>query len=147
MIMDSQFMDMGENHLHLLDQINNPALRFFLGAYRTSPCQSLYAETNELSLNLRRKKLFMNNTLKLKSNSNNPTYISIVNQEFAEKFTSKPKSTPHFGLRIKQLFSSPSIHFISVTPFWKYNKPFGLFDIKINNDKSSTTSEFFLTNM
>ena len=54
-----------KSYLQVLDPIHNQALRLCLGAYHTSPCQSLYAETNELSLNLRRKKLSMNYTLKL----------------------------------------------------------------------------------
>ena len=74
-----------KSYLQVLDSIHNQALRLCLGAYRTSPCQNLYAETNEISLNLRRKKLFMNYTLKLKSNPNNPSHISVFNQEFAAK--------------------------------------------------------------
>ena len=51
-----------------------------------------------------------------------------------------------------QLISSASIELkhvitrsISVTPPWKYNIPFFLFDINIDNDKSSTSPEFVLT--
>ena len=64
-----------KSYLQVLDPIYNQALRLCLGAYRTSPCQSLYAETNELSLILRRKKLSMNYSIKLKSDPNNRTYI------------------------------------------------------------------------
>ena len=98
-----------KSYLQVLDPIYNQVLRLCLVAYRTSPCQSLYAETNELSLNLRMKELSVNDTLKLKSNSNNPTYISIFNQQFSSKCTSKHKAIPPFGLCIQQLFSSASI--------------------------------------
>ena len=95
----------------------------------------------------------MSYILKLKSNPNNSTYISVFNQQFSAKFTSKPKaSKPSFGIRKQQLFSSVSIelehviiHSISVTTPWKYNIPVVLFDIPINSDKSSTTPEYFLT--
>ena len=70
-----------KSYLQALDPIHNQALRLCLGAYRTSPCQSLYAEINKLSLNLRRKMLSVNYTLKLKSNPNNSTYISVFNQQ------------------------------------------------------------------
>ena len=49
----------------------------------------------------------MNYTLNLKSNPNNPTYISVFNQQLAAQFTSKPKA--RFGVRMQQLFSSASI--------------------------------------
>ena len=53
---------------------------------------------------------------------------------------------------MQQLFSSASIELEhvktrsnSVTPPWKYNVPYVLFDVNINNNKSSTTPELFLT--
>ena len=98
-----------KSYLQVLDPIHNQALRLCLGAYRTSSCQSLYTETNELSLNRRIKKLSMNYTLKLKSNPNNPTFASVYNQQFADNFESKPKAINSFGLRVQQLFSSASI--------------------------------------
>ena len=56
-------------YLRKLDSIHNQGLRLALGAVRTSPVTSLYAEANEPSLNLRTKKLSMHYYLKLKSQS------------------------------------------------------------------------------
>ena len=53
--------------LKLLDPIHHQGLRIALGAFRTSPVQSLYAEAGEPSLRHRRLKLSMNYFLKLKS--------------------------------------------------------------------------------
>ena len=46
-----------QSYLRKLDSIHNQGIRLALGAFRTSPVNSLYAEANEPSLNLRRKKL------------------------------------------------------------------------------------------
>ena len=63
-----------KSYLRKLDSIRNQGLRLALGAFRTSPVNSLYAEANEPSLNLRRKKLSLQYYLKLKSNPDNPTH-------------------------------------------------------------------------
>ena len=55
-----------QSYLRKLDSIHNQGLRLALGAFRTSPVNSLYAEANEPSLNLRRKKLSLQYYLKLK---------------------------------------------------------------------------------
>ena len=48
-----------QSYLQKLDSIHNQGLRLALGAFRTS-VNSLYAEANEPSLNVRRKKLSLN---------------------------------------------------------------------------------------
>ena len=63
-----------KSYLRKLDSIRNQGLRLALGAFRTFPVNSLYAEANEPSLNLRRKKLSLQYYLKLKSNPDNPTH-------------------------------------------------------------------------
>ena len=68
------------NHaLKLLDTIHHQGLRIALGAFRTSPVKSLYAEANEPSLAHRRIKLSMNYLLKLKSLPENPVYDCVFN--------------------------------------------------------------------
>ena len=52
----------------MLDPIHHQGLRLALGAFRTSPSESLLAEANEPSLYNRRLKLSMQYALKLKSN-------------------------------------------------------------------------------
>ena len=46
-----------QSYLRKLDTIHNQGLRLALGAFGTSPVNIWYAEANEPSLNLRRKKL------------------------------------------------------------------------------------------
>ena len=45
-----------QSYLRKLDSVHNQGLRLALWAFRTSPVNSLYAEANEPSLNLRKKK-------------------------------------------------------------------------------------------
>ena len=45
--------------LQLLDSIHNAAIRLCTGAYRSSPVASLYADSGEMSLSLRRDQLLL----------------------------------------------------------------------------------------
>ena len=57
-----------------LDAIHHQGLRLCLGAFRTSPVDSLYVEANEPSLDLRRLKLTLQYIIKLIANIDNPAY-------------------------------------------------------------------------
>ena len=66
-----------------LDMVHQQGLRLALGAFCTSPIQSLYVEPNEPSLynNNRRVKLAMQYMVKLKTNTLNPAYSSIFERQ------------------------------------------------------------------
>ena len=53
-----------KSYLKCLDTIYHQGLRLALGAFRTSPVESLYAESNEPSLYTRREKLSLQYTTK-----------------------------------------------------------------------------------
>ena len=55
------------SYLRKMDSLHNQGLRLALDTFRTSPVNSLYAEANEPSLNLRRKKLSWKYYFRLKS--------------------------------------------------------------------------------
>ena len=74
-------------------------LRIALGAFRTSPVQSLYAEASEPSLQHRRLKLAMNYYLKLRSLPRNPAYDNVFRAPPSEIFETS-KTTPPFGIRV-----------------------------------------------
>ena len=63
-----------KSYLKCLDTIHHQGLRLALGAFRTSPVESLYAESNEPSLYTRREKLSLQYTTKLAANSKNPAH-------------------------------------------------------------------------
>ena len=87
-----------QSYLRKLDSIHNQGLRLAIGAFRTSPVNSLYAEANEPSLNLRRKKLSLQHYLKLKSNRHNRTH-KVFAQLFKEESLKREKVIPLFSLR------------------------------------------------
>jgi hypothetical protein len=74
------------SYIKLLDTVHHQGLRLSLGAFRTSPRESLYVETNEPSLENRRIKLGMQYTTKLKVYPSNPTYDCVFNSLY-EKYT------------------------------------------------------------
>ena len=71
-----------KSYLKILDTIHNEGLRLVLGAFRTSPYNSLYVEANEPSLYNRRQKLALQYILKLKCNPLNPTLNPFPNDKF-----------------------------------------------------------------
>ena len=81
-----------------MDSIHNQGLRLALGAFRTSPVNSLYVEANEPSLNLRRKKLSLQYYLKLKSNLDNPTHKVVFEPLNKDGFLKREKVIPPFSL-------------------------------------------------
>ena len=86
---------LARGHLSLLHRLS-------LGAFRTSPVESLYVETNE-SLYRRRERLSLQYAIKLSSTPNNPH--SILSSD-----PSRPNAIPTFGLRIKDLIDEANIN-------------------------------------
>lgn len=89
-------------YINMLKPTQNQGLRLAPGAFRTSPKPSLYAKANELSLDLRRKKLGLQYAIKLSANPSNSAYScvfdipnDIINITKNKEFIIKP-----FGLRI-----------------------------------------------
>merc|ERR1711893_368091 len=91
------------SYISSLDTIHNQGIRICLGAFRTSPMESLYVEANEPSLYRRREKLALQYAIKLKSLPHNPAYEVTFNPQFTDLFENKPSAIPPFGIRIKNL--------------------------------------------
>ena len=100
-------------YITLLDPIQNQGLRLSLGAFRTSPSQSLFVEANELPVHLRREKLALQFATQIAANPNNPVYDTIFNPRYVDLFGRKPRVIPTFGIRIKEsleeLYFDPDI--------------------------------------
>ena len=73
------FSSARKSYLKKLEPIQNQGLRICLGAFRTSPMQSLYVEASEPPLYLRFDKLCVQYALKLRSNPDNPAYNIVFN--------------------------------------------------------------------
>ena len=67
-----------KSYLKSLDTIHHQGLRLALGAFRTSPIESLYAESNEPSLYIRREKLSLQYVTKLAANPRNSAYVFLI---------------------------------------------------------------------
>ena len=89
-----------DSYLKKLDPIHHQGLRLCLGAFRTTPLHSLYAEAGEPSLTLRRLKLSLNYYLKLSSEPLNPAYDIVMNPPCQEKFQENQSCIPPLGIRI-----------------------------------------------
>ena len=86
--------------LKQLDPIHHQGLRIALGAFRTSPAQSLYIEAREPSLTTRRLKWSLNYVLKLKSLPETPAYSCVFEPENTKLFEESESKVPPLGIRI-----------------------------------------------
>ena len=119
-----------KSNLEILDPIHHAGLRLALGAFRTSPKQSLYTEAQETSLHLRRLKLSLNYALKLKSMPDNPAYDCVFNPKVRAYFDAYPTKIKPLSLRIEPHIEAASIPFerIEITdlppiPPWELKVP------------------------
>ena len=119
-----------KSYLRCLDSIHHLGLRLALGALRTSPVESLYVETNEATLSLRREKLALQYYTKLQSCPSNPAFECTIYPKYQELFARKESAIPTFGIRIKAVlensdFSNYNIHqtIISEIPPWILHRP------------------------
>ena len=103
----------------MLDPIHHSGLRIALGAFKTSPVKSLYAEAEEPSLDHRRLKLSMNYMLRLKSCPENPAYRCVFEPSEKEKFEAR-SLTPPLGHRMKPHFESSNIDHGKVEDITRY---------------------------
>ena len=140
-----------KSYIKRLDSIHNQGLRLVLGAFRTSPINSLYVEANEPSLYLRRKKLSMQYALKLKSNPNNPAYNAVFNPLYKQLFLRKERVIAPFSLRVEPLLNNLNIDLDDIAesvvvdvPPWTLRSPLYLFDLSTET-KANTDSSFFIT--
>ena len=66
-----------KSYIEMLDTVHHQGIRLSLGAFRTSPVESLYVEANEESLYRRRERLSLQYSIKLSSTPNNPTFDTV----------------------------------------------------------------------
>ena len=71
------FRNAAAEDLKPLDVVHNQGIRLALGAFKSSPVESLYVEADEMPLNERRLELAMKYGLKIKGNPQNPAYNAV----------------------------------------------------------------------
>ena len=135
------------SYLKTLDTIHHQGIRLALGAFRTSPADSLLVEANEPSLKDRREKLSLQFGIKLKSNRSNPTYNTVFRPNFFSLFEKKPNAIPTFGIRIAPALTAAGIKVRNIkansvidTPPWTLNK--SEVNFSLTADKKDNTDAF-----
>mgnify|MGYP003492452020 FL=1 len=127
-------------------------MRLCLGAFRTSPIDSLQVEANEPSLTLRREQLSLQYAVKLQANPKNPAYSAVFEPKYEPLFGAKPRSIPPFGIRIATALHSVNPHNIPICKFaippappWTLTKPTVLLDLLSATTKGNTAPEIYLS--
>ena len=132
-----------------LDPVHNQGLRLSLGAFRSSPVESLYVEAQEPPLEIRREKLALQYIIKLKANPGNPAYDVVFNPKYQILFADKESATDSFGIHCKKLLKKAkidvgeiAINSIPDVPIWD-SEPVTVDFTSSDFDKSSTSSTVF----
>ena len=125
-----------------LDTIHHQGLRLALGAFRTSPVESLYAESNEPSLYIRREKLSLQYVTKLAANPRNSAYDCVFNPKYERFYNNKPTAIKPLGLRIQPLLEEANINIKNVQHFSFPSKEFLVISSK--EDKPITSLSPFI---
>ena len=138
-----------KSYLKSLDTIHHQGLRLALGAFRTSPVESLYAESNEPSLYIRREKLSLQYVTKLAANPCNSAYDCVFNPKYERFYNNKPTAIKPLGLRIQPLLEEANINIKNVQHFsfpskepWTLNPPKIILDLH-KNKKTEVESHIF----
>ena len=137
-----------KSYLRELETIHHLGLHIALGAFTTSPIESLYIEANEPPLSLRRYKLALHYYIKLISCFQNPAYNCIMETRYKNLFENKEKVIKPFNLRIQTLLNEIKINLkiihdtiLPKTAPWTINQPI----IKLDLTKLSKTKTHPIT--
>ena len=134
-----------KSYLKMLDSVHHQGLRLALGAFRTSPVESLLAEANEPSLESRREKLALNYISRVKANPDNPVNDVILHPKYEELYERKPKAIRPIGIRLKTAIDNAGLQLDAIReqkipdiPPWTITQPKVL--LHLSNNKKSTTN-------
>ena len=138
-----------KSYIQMLDTIHHQGLRISTGAFRTSPVESLYVESNEESLYRRRERLTLQYTFKLRSTPTNPTFDTVFNPRYSHIFAERPLAIPTFGIRVQFLIDDMGIDMDGIktyripdNPIWNMVAPTVLFDLKVGKKSDINPIDF-----
>ena len=112
-----------KSYLQMLDPIHNQGLRLCLGAFRTSPVESLYVDAHEPCLGARTCKAI--SASKIKSLPKHPAHNAVFDNKYMKLFDARPNAIRTFGLRIKQFLTASNIELSDIleTPSYFISPP------------------------
>ena len=105
-----------EHILKSLNSVHNEALRLCTGAFRSSPVVSLYAESGEPSLTIRRQQMSLQHYIRLARLPGTPAYNAIHNEDTVALFNNITLTAP-LGVRMARFFTNNNIPPIDVLPY------------------------------
>ena len=88
-----------KSYLQMLDPVHNQGIGLCLGAFRTSPVESLYIDAYEPCLGARRAKL---------------SHGAVFDNKYIKFLDARPNAIRTFGLRIKQFLTASNIDFSDI---------------------------------
>ena len=80
-----------------------------LGAFQTSPVESLYVDAHKPCLGARRAELSLQYATKIKSLRKHPAHNEVFDNKYMKLFDARPSAIRTFGLRIKQFLTASNI--------------------------------------
>ena len=105
-----------KSYLKILDAGHHQGLRLCLGAFKTSPVDSLYTEADEPSLENRCIKLGLQYATKLRAYPSNPAYNCVFDPMYENIFEKHPNKIPSFGIRMKPHIEALDIDLDTIAP-------------------------------
>ena len=133
------------SYIMLLDTVHHQGLRLSLGAFRTSPVESLHVEANEPSLANRGIKLGMQYATKLKAYPSNPAHDCVFNPLYENVYDKQPNTIQPFGLRVNTHFENSDINLDDIAPIvipenppWLNPKPTFNFELTQHKNQKQT---------
>ena len=103
-----------KSYLQMLDPVHNQDLWLSIGAFRTSPVESLYFDAHEPCMDARRAKLSLQYASKIKSLPKHPIHDAMFDNIFMKLFDARPDTIRTFGLRIKTFLTESNIDFSDI---------------------------------
>lgn len=136
------------SYVKSINTIIHQGLRLCTGAYRTTPINSLFVESNEPPPHLRRLQLGLQYVIKAHGNTENPTYQSIARNKFQKIYKRKPNTIQPLGLRTQANLADLNIDtdnickIPSLTAPWEVKKPRVILDLSGNHKTSTHPNDY-----
>jgi ribonuclease HI len=105
-----------ESYKNSLNTIHNTGIRLAIGALRTSRVESLYCESGEPPLALRRQYLLTSYAAKLLAMKKHPTFQPLLHPRFQAIYDAKPFATLPAGIRFGRILTELTFRVPRVFP-------------------------------
>ena len=117
----------------MLDPIHNQGLRLCLGAFQTSPVESLYVDAHKCCLGARHAELSLQYASKITSLPKHPAHNAVFDNKYMKLFDARPSAIHTFGLRIKLFLTVSNIELSDIleTPCYFILPPWCIKPLKI----------------